>query len=82
LRPAIFNLDVLAIDVAGFAQALTECRHRIDARLERTITEKPDYWQRRLLSRRRERPPGCCAAEQRHELASYHWITSQQPGKS
>ena len=31
LRPAVFDCDVLAFDVAGFAQALAECRHKIFA---------------------------------------------------
>jgi hypothetical protein len=65
LSPPILNHNVAAIDETRIAKALTECRHEMDAGLERAIVEKPDYRHRRLLRARRERPRGCRAAERR-----------------
>ena len=73
LGPAIFDRDVAALDVAGFAQALAE---RGQVRRSRTLSaiaaEKPDHRHRRLLRARRERPRGRRAAEQRDELRRVH----------
>src|SRR5262249_3576774 len=76
LRPAILDLDILALDVPGFMNALPE-----GGRIACTIGGRPEaaeeayHRHRRLLRPRRERPRHC-AAEQRDELASFHSITS------
>src|SRR5262245_46706042 len=69
IRPAIFDRDILALDIAGFIQALTERgREGHIARSCRAV-EKPDHRNRRLLPARRERPRRDDATEQRDELA-------------
>jgi hypothetical protein len=63
IRPAIFDRDILALDIAGFIQALTERgREGHIARSCRAV-EKPDHRHRRLLRARRERPGRYRAAE-------------------
>jgi hypothetical protein len=69
LRPAIYSGDVLALDIAGVFEALTESAQAVRERV-RCGVEKSDHWHRRLLPARRERPSRRCAAEQRDELAS------------
>ena len=64
--PSVFA----AIDEPGFAEALTECRGHMDARIRGAVMEKSDHGHRRLLRARRERPRGRRAAEQRDELAA------------
>src|SRR5262245_26490683 len=77
LRPSILDHDILALDVAGFTNALTEC-----GQLACTIGRRPraaeesDHRHRRLLRTRRPRPRGRRAAEQRYELTPPHSITS------
>src|SRR5262249_50463702 len=71
VRRAKFDGDVAAFDVAGFAQALAECRPRQLGRLGRCSVEISDHRYRRLLRARCERPR-CRAAEQRDELAALH----------
>src|SRR5262245_48606463 len=72
IRPAIFDRDILALDIAGFIQALTERgREGHIARSCRAV-EKPDHRHRRLLRARRERPRRRRAAEKRDELAAPH----------
>jgi hypothetical protein len=71
LRPTIFDQDVAAINVAGFAQALPKCRHEIGAGLGRTIMQKPDDRHRRLLRARRERASSR-TADVRDEFPSPH----------
>jgi hypothetical protein len=55
--PAIFDLDVLALDVSYLFQRLMERAQTPRVRLRRCAAEKPDYRHRRLLCTRRERPP-------------------------
>src|SRR5262249_28931987 len=71
LCPAVFNLDVLALDIARHAQALVEGAQADRIRLRRSSREKPDHRHRRLLRVRRERPRGRRAAER-----SYHFPPS------
>jgi hypothetical protein len=49
LRPAVFDRDVLPIDIAGFAQATPQCGERRRPRAERLTVEKTDDGQRRRL---------------------------------
>src|SRR5262249_47092905 len=71
LRPAVFDSHVLALDKAGFAQALTECAQTAREHVRRFAAKISDRRHRRLLRARRERP---CrrAAEQRDERAPFH----------
>ena len=68
LRPAIFDRHVLALDIAGFLQALTERGHHGRVPARRCAVEEPDHRHRRLLRPRRQRPRRR-AAEQGDELA-------------
>jgi hypothetical protein len=51
---AVIDLNVLALDIAGFFQGLTERPHRRIA--WRTTAEEADDWHRRLLRPRGKRP--------------------------
>src|SRR5262245_14274585 len=75
LRPAILDHDILALDVAGFANALPECGQIACTISKRRAAEESNHRHRRLLRPRRKRP---CrrAADQRDELAAPHSITS------
>jgi hypothetical protein len=67
-RPAILNRHVLALDIAGFLQALTKRSHHGLVAVERCAVEEADDWQRRLLRLPGKRPRRH-AAEERDELA-------------
>jgi hypothetical protein len=69
VRRAKFDGDVAAFDVAGFPQALAECRPRQLGRLGRCSVEISDHRHRRLLRARRERPRCRAAAKQDDEIA-------------
>src|SRR6516164_2380611 len=75
LRPAVFDRDVLAFDVAGFLQTLAERANEVRIRSGRSAMKITDHWNNRSLRARRERPCGR-AAEQRDERAPLHSITS------
>jgi hypothetical protein len=75
LSPAIFDRYVLTLDIAGFLQALTEPSHGRPVFFRQSGVQETDHRQP-LLRTRRERPR-CRAAEQRDELAAFHYsITS------
>ena len=71
VRPAIFDRYILALDIAGFLQTLTECVHLGRVAVRRCAIEKSDHRERLLLRTHREWP---CrhAAEKRDEIASLH----------
>ena len=54
--PAVFDRDVLALDMAGFFEALAKCAQAVGERVGRCAVEKPDHRHRRLLRARRKRP--------------------------
>src|SRR5262249_35129700 len=62
-------------DIPAFADALSECGHKISSVGRRRGTEEPDDRHRWLLRARRERPRRR-AAQKRYELAPSHSITS------
>ena len=69
LRPAILDRHILALDVAGFTNALPECGQKAYPIGRRPrATEEPDHRHRRLLRVRCERARRR-TAEQRDELA-------------
>src|ERR1700730_13459674 len=76
VRPTKFDGNVLALDVAGFAQSFAKSGHSLDARLWRTAIEIPHHRHRRLLRARRERPRGCRTTEKRDELPPSKMIES------
>jgi hypothetical protein len=65
LRPAILDRHILALDVAGFADALPECGHQTCSVGRRRAAQEPDHRHRRLLRTRCERPRRRRAAERR-----------------
>jgi len=69
LRPAVFDHDVLALDVAGLLQALAECAQAVREWVGRQRVQKPDRGLRRLLRARRHRPRSCCAAQCEYEFS-------------
>jgi hypothetical protein len=71
LGPAVFNCHVLALDITGFFEALAKSPQKIRNRVVRLAAEEHDH-RHLLLRARRERPCGCCAAEERDELAAFH----------
>ena len=66
LRPAVFDRYVLALDIAGFAQTLTERAQTAREHVRRFAPEVSDHWHRGLLRARRERPRRR-AAHERYE---------------
>src|SRR5262249_15591648 len=68
LRPAVFDRDVLAFDVAGFLQTLAECGNEVRIRSRRSAVEITDHWNNRLLRVRRERPRSHRAAERGYQF--------------
>src|SRR5580704_10137936 len=74
LGPAKLDCHVLAVDKAGFLQALAERLGFLG--IWGSTVKKPDHRQRRLLRAGGERPRGYRAAKERDELAPSHSITS------
>jgi hypothetical protein len=61
-----------ALDIAGFVQAPSECRHERRERFGRSTIKEPDHRHSRLLPPRRHRPRGRRAADKATELTSSH----------
>src|SRR5258705_14024095 len=70
-RPAIIDRHVLALDVTGFAQSLTE-RGQRHLRVGRANTEVADHRHSRLLCAYTERPSCRCTTQERDEIATLH----------
>src|SRR5262249_22206327 len=82
LRPAILNRHILALDVAGFTNALPECGQKACTIGRRARAAEETDHRRRLLRARRKRPRSR-AAEQRDEIAPpNHSITSSARASS
>src|SRR6516162_1216847 len=76
LRPTEFDRQIAAFDITNFVQSLDERIGHILCLARRPGAEITDRRQRRLLRARRERP-GSGTADQRDELAPFHYsITS------
>src|SRR5262249_252809 len=73
--PAVFDRDVLALDITALLQSLAECAHRPGEPLKRLEVQKPDHRHGRLLRPRGDRPGGR-TTKQRDEVAPLHSITS------
>src|SRR5262249_58596209 len=76
LRPAVFDRDMAALNVAGFFQSLAKSSYQVFRTVSGSAVEKPDHRYRRLLRPRRKRPRNRCSAKKRDELAASHSITS------
>src|SRR5262249_2016273 len=72
---AVFNREVLALNIARLPQPLTKSAQWIAERIGRLAVKVPYHRHRRLLRARRERPRGRRAAEERHQCAAIHSIT-------
>jgi hypothetical protein len=73
--PAVVDRYVLALDIAGFFEALAKSAQPLGNHFGRSDLKKSDDRHRWLLAARRERPRGCRTAEQRDELAPPHvWM--------
>src|SRR5262245_29560302 len=75
IGPTVLDRRILAPDIAGFAQALTESGYAGGECYSRRAVEGTNHRHRRLLRARCERPSSH-AAEQSDELATPHSITS------
>ena len=75
----VLHRHVLALDVAGFVEALAEPGNK--GRIRQSGIDEADHWDCLLLRTRRKRP---CrrAAEQCDELAPLHSITSSARASS
>src|SRR5882757_6190021 len=73
LRPAIIDRHVLALDVTGFAQSLTE-RGQRHLRVGRANTEVANHRHSRLLCAYIERPRDRCTPKQRDKLPPPHGL--------
>jgi hypothetical protein len=68
VRQAEFDGHVLALNISGFFESITELIYDTPVRCGRTGVEKPDHRHCRLLRDRGERPSRR-GAEKRNELA-------------
>ena len=75
LRPAVFDCDILSLDIARFAQSLVEGGHNRSKRVGRGTAEVTDD-RHRLLCAYGQWPTGSYAAEQAEEIAALHPIIS------
>src|SRR5262249_27109532 len=66
------NRHALALDVTGLVEPFAEARHITCVAFGRSVAEKRDHRQYRLLSACSERPSGRRTTEKRDELASPH----------
>jgi hypothetical protein len=67
--PAIFDNNVLALNVAHFIEALPKGSRTVTAGLRRAAVDQPDHRHRRLLRMCLTRPRSRRTAEERDELA-------------
>jgi hypothetical protein len=63
LQPMVLDRRVLALDVAGFVESLTERSHLAHRGVRRPAADEADDRHRRLLRARWQWPCGCRAAE-------------------
>src|SRR5262245_19126854 len=82
LTPAVFDRDVLALDMSGILKALAECAYTVRLSIGRTRVDDANHRRRGLLRARRNRPRGRNAADKRDERAALHSITSSASASS
>src|SRR5262249_52937477 len=76
-RPAVFDRQVVTLDVAGFAQSLTERGSKRPPGGLRARAEEANH-RHRLLLRAGGQRPGRSTAEQRYEIATFHLRSSRR----
>src|SRR5436190_2090164 len=77
LRETVFDLDVLVLNIASFAQTLPKSSEQMRNRCSRQTVKAPDHWYRWLRSCG-ERPSRCrSTADRKDELTSPHWQSAQ-----
>src|SRR5262249_20517198 len=76
-QPMVLHRHVLALDVAGFVEALAEPGNK--GRVRQSGIDEADHRHRRLLRARRERPRNR-STHQRYKCAASHSITSSARG--
>jgi hypothetical protein len=72
IGPTILDRRILALDIAGFAQAPTESGYAGGECYSRPTVEETDHRHRWLLRARRERPCRDSATEQTKKFAPLH----------
>src|SRR5262249_40058003 len=82
VRPAVFDCDVLALDMARLLQPLSKRAQTLHVVLKRCGAEEADHRECRLLRARRQRPRSGRAAEERDEGAPFHSMTSSARSRS
>jgi hypothetical protein len=72
IRPSIFDPHVLALNIAGFFEALAERAQQARVYVRRITVDEPDRWHHRLLRTRNQRPRGRHATDKGDEIAPPH----------
>src|SRR5262249_54510553 len=80
-RPAVFNRNILLLNVTRLLQSLPK-GGQASVGFPGRCAKKPNYWHRWLLRPRRERPRDGRATEKRDELAPSQSITSSARARS
>jgi hypothetical protein len=70
--PWLEHRNILALDVAGFTQALSERSHEVHSSPTRPLKQEPNHRHRRLLRTRRERPRYGRSPNPFDQIASSH----------
>src|SRR5262249_5320530 len=76
IGPTVLDRRILALDIAGFAQALTESGYAGGECYSRPAVEETNHRHRRLLRPRRERASYRRPTKHRYEFAALHSIAS------
>jgi hypothetical protein len=80
LQPVVLHRYILALEVAGFIEALAERGGK--GRIGWSGIDEPDNRHSRLLRARRERPRRCAAEQRDERAAAAHSITSSARKRS
>jgi hypothetical protein len=82
VRPAIFDPDVLVLDVADHSQPLAEGTHPVGIRFRRSSRENSDHRHDSLLRMQGQRQCGRRPSHDGHEFSAIHSITSSARASS
>src|SRR5262249_20147933 len=82
LEPVILDRNVLALDVASFAEALSKCGRTRHRGIGCPKVDKSNHRQRCLLRARHEWPCAYNAPEKGNEVAPPHFALSEASGRS
>src|SRR6516165_8083749 len=74
LRPAIFDYDILTLNIAAVANASQECGQKMCSVSKRCKGEVPNYWHCRLLCASSGRPSGYHTNNRFDEIAASHCL--------